>query len=639
MIHLNEKSQLLTLAMFCCIMVFMMVHFPALAQHRCHITSYYDTDTNDPIHHIQGILQDKNGMIWLTTWGGLFSFDGKKFTKHSSHTDKSMSKSRGIYPCPTGDMWQLAGEKKDIVFTDRFGGKWHIDSLGKNYPMDSVHGRYNLSDIPEFKGYRGCFVDRQDNVWIMCYDSLHKLVFSDFKPKYVAETIGEPVRCMYRFSNGDYWLCQRNSKKVLVYDGDNHFKGYLSADGHIARSKVTFGASVYSIKETSDSTVWIGTRHKGLMKLVQGKAGNGCDVMQIGDVNAFGDDIYDIAEDRYGRLWLAMFDEGIGCLDTAENRIRRLPNYDYKNFNRAHHLALIGDTLAIASSEGLIIADISDRSLKNISFKYHCHDRNRTDGLSSNLTDYVLFDSSRRLFVCTENAGVDLCVSPSILDDKLSFLHIDNQFGLPEISYSLIELDGLYAMTGIYSISTMLINRDCSDISVSYFGPEFFGSRLKFVEIPPMRLNRDKWIVSTDSGALIINPRELKLDQTIPQIALTSLIFPDRLPLRYGDIPSEIVLEPDNRSFRIEFAALDYSNPDRVTYAYRLSEIYDKWILLGYEKSITFTDLPPGDYELQIKSSNGSGVWQDNTVSLKLHIPPRFIETIWAKILIFVLTV
>lgn len=33
----------------------------------CHITSYYETSKNEPLHHVCGMLQDQNGMIWIAT--------------------------------------------------------------------------------------------------------------------------------------------------------------------------------------------------------------------------------------------------------------------------------------------------------------------------------------------------------------------------------------------------------------------------------------------------------------------------------------------------------------------------------------------------------------------------------------------
>ena len=174
-----------------------MPFLPATAQPRCIVSSYYDTGENEPFNHIQGILQDKNGMIWITSWGGLFYFDGKDFSSSTVSSPEPEEVSAGIYSPPYGERWQYADDVKDVVVTDRFGVKWHIKSSGKIFTISPDGREVEYTERPEFKGYRGCFIDRQSNVWILCYNELHKLVFSSYRTNYLTETIGESVRCMY----------------------------------------------------------------------------------------------------------------------------------------------------------------------------------------------------------------------------------------------------------------------------------------------------------------------------------------------------------------------------------------------------------------------------------------------------------
>lgn len=615
-----------------CLAIYMMQFVAVRAQPWCRVSSYYDTDINEPIHHIQGILQDKNGMMWLTTWGGLFSFDGKKFTKHNRQTAKDSGGhenfSRGIFPCPTGDSWQMATDKKTVVLTDKNGISWRISLSGKIFYFGVDGKEHEYTEVPNFKGYRGCFVDRQKNVWIICYDSIHKLVFSEYVTKIIDRCSGEPVRCMYRFKNGQYWLCQRRGKTILIYDNKDRFVGYLAPNGIISDDKSSFGAAVYAIAETDDGNILLGTKKKGLFRLIPSEY-ESYKIEHIID----GKDVYDIAHDKNGRIWLAMLDEGVGYITKNTSTFSKLSNYDYDKFLRVHNLTVYNDTLIVASSEGLIIADISSPESGDITFNYHRYDKNRKTGLGSNLTDFVYVDSKKRLFVCTENAGLNMCTTSSLLDKELSFFHLDSKYGLPDISYCLTELDGRLVMTSLHSLSIIESKEGNEDFRVSCFGPDFFGKRSRFVEIPPIKTVSDKWIVSTDSGAVAIDPKRLKLDPYIPQITLTSLEASDKTSLKYPEIPSEITLMPEQRTFRLEFAALDYNNPDGVYYSYRLLNVQKSWIPLGHDRLVSFMNLPPGNYKLQIRSSNGAGVWGDNMVSIKLNIPPLFIETRWAVLL------
>ena len=82
----------------------------------------------------------------------------------------------------------------------------------------------------------------------------------------------------------------------------------------------------------------------------------------------------------------------------------------------------------------------------------------------------------------------------------------------------------------------------------------------------------------------------------------------------------------------ITFSALDYTNSESLQYAYRLKGINDQWGYIGENHSIGFANLPAGDFVLEVKSTNGDGVWHDNITPLHIHIQPRFTETIWAWI-------
>lgn len=77
MFHRIEK--MISKLRFFCITVTIILSIQATAQPVCRVTTYLETSKNEPIHHVIGILQDKNGMIWITTWGGMFSFDGVNF--------------------------------------------------------------------------------------------------------------------------------------------------------------------------------------------------------------------------------------------------------------------------------------------------------------------------------------------------------------------------------------------------------------------------------------------------------------------------------------------------------------------------------------------------------------------------------
>ena len=77
--------------------------------------------------------------------------------------------------------------------------------------------------------------------------------------------------------------------------------------------------------------------------------------------------------------------------------------------------------------------------------------------------------------------------------------------------------------------------------------------------------------------------------------------------------------EGRGRGFSLEFASLDYSAPERNRYAYRLAGFDPDWIKADVtSRRVSYTNLPPGDYLLQLRGSNRNGDW-----SAPLEVPVR----------------
>lgn len=51
---------------------------------------------------------------------------------------------------------------------------------------------------------------------------------------------------------------------------------------------------------------------------------------------------------------------------------------------------------------------------------------------------------------------------------------------------------------------------------------------------------------------------------------------------------------------------------------------------MNQNKNVTFANLSPGKYTFKVKSTNSSGIWQDNEQSLRIIITPPFWATGWA---------
>ncbi len=100
------------------------------------------------------------------------------------------------------------------------------------------------------------------------------------------------------------------------------------------------------------------------------------------------------------------------------------------------------------------------------------------------------------------------------------------------------------------------------------------------------------------------------------------------------DLEIEKIRVPNNfHRVIIFFAGLNFSNSDRISYAYRIQKITDNWINSDGKNFISLISMSPGTYTLQLKAINEDGV-ESNIKELILVFLPKWYQTWWFKTLL-----
>ncbi len=145
-------------------------------------------------------------------------------------------------------------------------------------------------------------------------------------------------------------------------------------------------------------------------------------------------------------------------------------------------------------------------------------------------------------------------------------------------------------------------------------------------------------------GLTAFSPEQILDNSCPPPIAITSLKVHNRevkvAQIRSGRVllnksinkQEELVLAYTENDFSIEFAALDFTAPERNLYAYKLDEWTNGWQYLGNRHYVAFNNLPPGSYVLHLRGSNKNSNWNEQGRSIKIKILPPIWRTWWAKL-------
>jgi hypothetical protein len=71
----------------------------------------------------------------------------------------------------------------------------------------------------------------------------------------------------------------------------------------------------------------------------------------------------------------------------------------------------------------------------------------------------------------------------------------------------------------------------------------------------------------------------------------------------------QITLQPDQSVFSIQYASLNYTYPQKGSFAYKLEGLDKSWNYVGNQRLATYRYLESGDYTFKVKASNQDGVW------------------------------
>ncbi|WP_044210546.1 hybrid sensor histidine kinase/response regulator transcription factor [Flammeovirga sp. OC4] len=84
---------------------------------------------------------------------------------------------------------------------------------------------------------------------------------------------------------------------------------------------------------------------------------------------------------------------------------------------------------------------------------------------------------------------------------------------------------------------------------------------------------------------------------------------------------AKIELPYAQNSIAFGFSNLEYLNQGKIQYAYKVSGLHKKWHTLPDGVSyLELNNLASGEYNIQVKSTNGEGVWSENTLDLQVVI-------------------
>jgi ligand-binding sensor domain-containing protein/signal transduction histidine kinase len=642
-------------------------------QEFIHYTHHLDEPTSLGSNFITDLLEDSRGQFWVGTQNGLDLMEraSGRF-RHFQHDPQ--------IPNSLGD------NAVNVLMEDADGRLWiglKQDGLDRYDPVNGrfIHYHNQPGDLNSLSAdtVNAVFQDRSGTIWVGTEQGLDEYwgETEEFTHLRVAnDQMGTPgslaVQSLYQDRSGALWVGTLGNGLVFF---NLQAKQFNPIKHDPSNPNTWISDMVWSLYEDRAGKLWVGTRD-GLDRFDPASGHFHHYTHDSQDTASLSHNwVRAILEDGQERLWIGTV-QGLNCYDPQNDRI--VPFHTISTQDDLPDLGTIPiSTLQIGPDGSLIVGsdsygafrlDPGNRLASPILYNVHAikgqdftlvsalyMDPNgslwigtRYNGLirydmatgtrekfyytsddpyslSSNNILSILRDTSGRLWIGTAN-GLDL-----LENDGKHFHHYDEKDGLANnfINGILEDSQGRLWLSSYKGLSRF----DPADGQVKNYDQQDGLQSNEF--------NPGAFFKSSD-GALyfggvhgfnVFYPDEIEINQYIPNIAFTSLtqggesIALDSSPSR----SQNITLQWPNNYFEFEFTSLNFIEFEKNQYAYKLENFDKDWNWVDNRPYGKYTNLPGGDYMLQVKGSNNDGVWNETGAKMEIHVVPPFWETTWFR--------
>lgn len=570
---------------------------------------------------VRCIYEDERGILWIGTYGGgLNKYDKKEGTFTSFQNDSSNVKSLSsnlicaMYPDPSGGFW-LGTYGGGLNFFDQSSGSFvrynHTPddhtSLSNNFIISIYADRQgilwfgsegagiNKVMTVKFKHYRHdpgnpnslkdpsvwhIYEDKAGMIWIGSLTGFTKFDRSrGLFTRYLVnnerpESSENDVRVFLEDGDGEFWLgtqgglflFDRKTGKCRKYQNNAAILQELSGKG------------IWQIYQDRWGLIWIGTEHDGLFKLNKKNGAITRYRYDPLDSNSLGYDLITyIFEDRKGILWIGTRGGGLSRYNREEDKFftYKRNGYSTNSLSENYVWSIYEDskgTLWVGSTGGLN--------------KFH--------------RDKDTFT------VYTEKDGLPNNSVYGILEDKVGYLWLSTNKGISRFDPRTGHFKNYDVSDGLQSNEF-----DAWAFLRSSNGEMFFGGINGLNSFYPSKIRDSSYIPHIVLTSLKVFDKELRLDKPLMKLR-------------------EINLSHKDNFISFEFSALDFSNPDKIQYAYKLEGFDKDWVFSGTRRYASYTNLEGGRYVLRIRATNSDGVWNEEEIVLNINIAPPPWKTWWA---------
>ena len=533
-------------------------------------------------------------------------------------------------------------------------------------------------------------VSRQNKIWLGTPEGMLSLerkdrAYSFTKPPYLATLSSQHISNLFTDSSGCLWVTTYGGG-VNLLDLDPKLFHTLSFEGIVKASGNNPNYIRAILEDDQTGNLWVGTRNTGLL-YYDARTNTTRQFLHdpFSTNSLISNNIRSLSKDKKGRIWVGT-EAGISILDKGKFRHLISQENDPKTLTHDVIYTLGVDVF------GQVWAGSWNNGLNRISENDGQFDIERIyegkKGLSSQKVTYIYADPLRPEVLVGTSKGLDHIFLDSGGGIE-RILHYQGSAAYPKsissnFIWPIVRADErtIWAGTiggGLNKI-TLLDNGDyeaesfttkdglpTNDVEgllldnqgnlwvagkgISMFNPrtkEFInydqndGLQSNVFKIGAAAKGRDGALYFGGvNGINYFFPRQIRRSSFTPNVVMTDILVNNKLVKPQGEILPSAVRNLDHialnylqNNLNIKFSALDFANPDKCRYRYRLVGFDEAWLETDSRSpQASYANLDYGDYTFQLLATNHDGIWTKNPVELKITVSPPWWKSTMAKII------
>jgi diguanylate cyclase (GGDEF)-like protein len=528
---------------------------------------------------VRALFQDATGRVWVGTSGGLDLYDPR-----TDSFDHYVNNPADPHSLADDHVMSIAADRGGMLWVGtRFGGahKWHPRAWQFGHRPSTAPSGTETASPSRVTAFTE---DRAGRLWVGAFgegvalydrndDVVERFHHDPSDPRSLSSA---RVTAMFTDHDGDVWVGTLDGG-INRYDADGRgFDRFVHDEdqpGSLAANGIT------SIVEDADGTLWVGTFGGGVDRLDRASGTFAHFRHSPDDPRTISNDrITSVAPAANGLIWVGTHGGGVSLLDPFSGRASRFvhdPDDPNSLGSDLVYFVFVDARGGLWAGTTGGLSHLAQRDVGSGTFRTY---RER-DGLPNNVVYSIQQDRTGRLWFST-NRGLG-CLDPET-DTVRSY---DRSDGLQDLEFNF---------------GAGFTRRN---------GQMLFGGINGFNSFVPERL--------------VDNEHE-------PPVVVVSA-WRDHEPVEGpADQISRIDLDYRQNVVSFEFAALDYDDPSRNQFSYRLDGFDRDWVESGSENRVTYTNLDPGHYELYVRAANSDGVWNTEGLALEVVVESPPWQTPWA---------